>query len=93
MDTRNIDYRIKHINFLCAILIVLQHGIHTDWISFSTYLYQIQELLSHISRISVPIFFFISGYLWMPKIEYKNYVKKCGVQPNVCLSRMWPGQL
>jgi len=69
MDNKqNIDYRIKYINFVCTILIVLQHGMGTEWISSNSYICQIQELLFHASRISVPIFFFISGYLWIPKL-------------------------
>lgn len=82
MPEQEYQNKIVYISFLCSIMVILLHvynieSFSVDEASFSGFLlYKIENTISNISRIAVPMFFFLAGYLF-----YQNFtLNKCGVK-------------
>lgn len=67
--------KITFFSFWSMVLIVLLHSLNIQFSDCTNLICSFQYLLSHkLTQIAVPLFFFISGYLYFLKVNIKNKI-------------------
>lgn len=67
--------KITFFSFWLIILVVLLHSLNIQFTECSNLICSFQYLLSHkLAQIAVPLFFFISGYLYFLKANFKKKI-------------------